>query len=501
MKNLIIFVALIAFATSSFAANYTLKPAQVQKVSGGLCALFNGKSWKPAAKVRGKKNTYKSIAGSSSLKRTCKEFYVAKTKLKLSDFPGADGLVAAGASASSIGVSSVSGTPPTISEIASTGAATYFWQDGVLSGIIGGSPTDDQCIQLFSSNTDGQSAGFPGCYMTQETAYVTGNIIQAGNTLCYMKNFPTREVQDGGGFTVASGSLPAGGITQLFAAPASTPRFVKINISSGQNTQIGVIKIYSQAQNAANGDQYRYDMIFCHGDDASPTEFEKTRVTLAGEFIARSSSSFGGQDESSGHGEGVVRAFLTRVDGDLVFNPELARSAVFTGVNTGFSYKSSMTLVGDEVTNKVYSVEGGGTRKGYGVSHIDGTGAGSLRFLEGAYKEENLAFGSFATAIEYRDSKYVAAPSNSYAERLSEVDFGTDSFYDSAPALSDSSAPFACNHAVSVEIALDMQSTVMQAVQELCEGERLDGMNFCSDDSIQQAANQYGAVCHLGTPD
>jgi len=53
-----------------------------------------------------------------------------------------------------------------------------------------------------------------------------------------------------------------------------------------------------------------------------------------------------------------------------------------------------------------------------------------------------------------------------------------------------------CNADADIELGMDMSNPAMSAVQEECEGERLDGMDFCSQDTqMQQAMNNFGTAC------
>lgn len=491
MRLLSIFTALFLICSTSFAAStFTLKKAEIYKKSGvGICG-FVKKKWTPVAKV-GK--SYKKVSGSQSLKSLCKSL-LKKSKFGLSDIPGVSGILASNDSAtSSVGASTASGTPPTLGEIKNLGASNIFWRTGIISAINSGSPSPEQCNELFGASADGSSSGFSGCYMAQETGYMMENIIQSGTTLCYMKNFPTRDVQNANGFSVVKGSLPGNDITKLFTPPSgNSPRFIKVNIDDEQGAISGIFKIYSQGQNDTNGDQFRYDVVFCSEGSSSSNEYEKARITLAGELITKARNSQG----QNGAGENSVRAFLTLVNGELKINPALGRKAEFTSVNGTFNYKSSLTLNADnEIENKVRSTEGDSTRKAYTISRFTGESAPTVRFIEGAYKESSSSFGNFSLATEYRDTYYAATQSSNYSSRIDEVNISNDSFYTETPSLSDSSAPISCNQSVDVEIDINMSSDAMKSVESLCESERLEGMDFCKDTALTQAQQKFKDVC------
>lgn len=494
MKRIIALVVCALISTPVSAQTFTLKKYQLYKSQGiGICGYVNNK-WVPVAKSGTK---YKKIAGSAELKSLCKSL-LRKSNLSMKNLPDSSAVIAENRdSMSGLIVSPLqSGTPPTLQQIATTGASNVFWRNGVVSAVNSGSPSPSDCNELFGASADGSSSGFAGCYMAQETGYVMQSLIQSGTSLCYMKNFPTKEVQNDGGFSVIGGTLPGGDITKLFSVPSgSSPRYIKIHIGESgdqQEESIGIFKIYSQQQNQQNGDQYRYDLVFCNGSSNSTTEFEKTRVTLSGELITSSQHSQG----SNGTSQSIVRAFLTKVNGELVVNPDLGRSIQFTTQNNNEGYKASISLNNaNEIENKMYSTFGGSTRKGFSVSRFSGDGALSLRFLEGAYKELNSSFGNFSISTEYRDTYYAATAQSEFAERLSDVDFANDSFYANGPEVGSSNAPFGCNQDASVEIEINMSSSAMQAVSAICEAEQIEGMEFCHDTALREAQTKFGQVC------
>ena len=165
---------------------------------------------------------------SQANKSLCQSLLKPSKSASLTQLPEVAELVGASASTSDFSTSAVSGTPPTFSAIISAGADNVFWRSGVIDAIATGSPTAEQCSEIFSSSTEGHSGGFAACYMTQNVGYSLSEIVRAGTTMCYMKNFPTTEVQEAGAIEIVSGSVPGGEISQLFNTPSgSRPRVVK----------------------------------------------------------------------------------------------------------------------------------------------------------------------------------------------------------------------------------------------------------------------------------
>lgn len=231
-------IVLSLVAVEAGAATLSLKKNQVAKVSGVTCGLVKS-TWKPVSKSKGKYSLVKKPT--TIQKSTCKNI-VIPSKVNLSKLPSTAGLVKSAKLTSSIKTQTVSGTPPTLSEIVTNGPSTIFWAPGVVSSIASGSPTPEQCNQFFSGSNDGSSGGFLACYMTQTAGYALAEVVRSGTTMCYMKNMPTEEVFKGGGFTVTEGSLPGGNVTNLFKTPSgSNPRIVKIVMSGDpEENQVGL---------------------------------------------------------------------------------------------------------------------------------------------------------------------------------------------------------------------------------------------------------------------
>ncbi len=499
-----VIATILIFVANAGAANLSLKKNQVAKVSGVTCGLVKN-SWKV---IKKSKKKYILVKNPPTAQRKICNQIVKPSKVNLANLPDAGNLVrsapstSAIVSANSIGSQSVSGTPPTLSEIITTGPSTIFWAPGVVSSVASGSPTTEQCNEFFNSSSDGSSGGFLSCYMTQSAGYALSEVVRSGTTMCYMKNMPTQEVFRAGGFRVTDGTLPGGNVANLFKTPSgSTPRIVRIVMSGDpEGESKGVIKVFSESQNASSGDQYKYEMVFCDGGSTTPQEVEKTRITSAGEFI--SSSTNNNSEGGNGVYKSTVRAFLRSEGSNLVFDNTRSRTATQAGTGDSpggaFARKAQVTINGDnEITSKEFDIQGSDVRKAFSVSRFSGTGMSSMRFFEGAVKQ-TFSFGDFNGATEFRNSSYVAAPSNSYISALESVDLSTDSFYSGTPTVNAESASVRCNAAADIEITVDMTSDIMQSVTAGCEGERLDGVNFCGSSELQQALSNFNTSCFQG---
>jgi hypothetical protein len=468
---------------------------EIAKVGKFTCGF--SKSWFPVSKSRGR---YSKIKSPTSAHRAACKTLVSASKVNLAKLPDLSQL-AKSRSEQSLGkrIKSVSGTPPTLAEILTSGPTTVFWRPGVVGGIASGSPTPEQCSEFFAGNTDGHSGGFLACYLSQNAGQALTEVVRAGTTMCYLKNMPTNEVLQAGGFTVTRGTLPGGSVTRLFETPAgSSPRVIKIGLSAGgQNggASTGIIKVFSSGQIASSGDIYKYEMIFCEGESPDPQEIEKTRITASGEFISSSFNSHGGNDRFSG----TVRAFLRSQGNSLVFDDTRSRTASFSSSRSdggaSSSSKSYVEITGsNEIINKSFGVFPEDTHKAYSISRFSGSGTSSMRFFEGAIKQ-SFAFGDFNGATEYRDSFYASAPANSYVSSLAAVDLAADSFYQGTPTVADGTSSLTCASVADIEVSVDMENDAMRSVAAACESERLDGVNFCQSNELTEAQQIYGSAC------
>ncbi len=508
MRNVVFAVLVASSSVVSYseaaAQTATLKKTQIQSLSSpkGTCGYFT-KAWKAAKKINGSKYEVLSSAP-SSLKIACSRLIKPGSAKSLTALADVSKIVTANSaasgrvsSASGVGIRDVSGTPPTLAEIIAGGAETTFWQAGTVAAVAGGSPSNDQCNDFLGSSNDGASGGFLSCYMTEGVGYSVGQIAQAGTTMCYMRSFPTQEVQDAGAVTVVSGTLPGDNISNLFNTPTgSAARVVKIQTAGEEQSLSIYLRIKSASQNAAAGNQYAFEYFACEPGQSSPQEYESVRISAGGEFISSALNS----DGQGGIYGSTVRAFLSRSGAALAIDSRRARIAAFTGVrDVNESFKSLISINGsNEIRSKVYDRHSGfSPRKAYSISRFSGSGVADLRFFEGAYKDDGSGNAGFNGAAEYRDSFYARATANSYISDLSEVNFATDSFYQSAPEVTGTLTEFSCDIPASIVLNLNMDSPEMQAIRVSCEGGRIDGNSarFCRSTALQNAQTGYQSSC------
>lgn len=501
---------MVVLTTSGLQAQgVTLKKNQVYKAAAGItCGYFEGKKkWLPVKKVKG---LYQLKKGAPALqKNTCKALLKPNRSISLTQFPDASAILSAAAQSGSIGSSTVSGTPPTFSEIVASGGTNVFWREGVIDAVASGSPTQDQCNEFLSGSNDGDSGGFGACYLTEGVGYSLSNIASSGTSLCYMRNFPQKAAENSGIVDVIAGTFPNGGVSKIFSVPAgAAPRLIKVKVvgagSQAEDENEGpsniIFRIYSAEQNASQGNQYRYDLLFCDdGATGSPTEFEQAKITSGGEYVASTIGLKNNFKSSS-----TVRGFLNRVNGTLVFDPSRGRTAVYGGISSEedreANFKSLVTLNGEnEIRFKVREQRGESSlRRGYSVSRFSGDSLANLRFLEGAFEESQENAFSFEGATEYRDTYYAASPAGNYASELASVDLDADDFYEQGIATPTVPTSASCDVDVDLEITLDMSSEAMQEVAAECETARVDGdVSFCQTEQLQTAQQRWQSVCSM----
>lgn len=493
MQKLILFTTLVISAISLLllpcapAQAQTFTKKKVATSGTAKCAVSKGK-WTPVKK-QGSVFVIKTNA-SNAEKKSCKSLLLPSKKFSLDDIPSFSGIAKAKGSVSSL---DVSGTPPQLKDIQTEGAQNVFWKAGVIADIIAGAPTADSCQQFFASQEDGKSSGYAGCYMAQNVAQVFSNILETTSSLCYMQSMPTQALRDAGAVTLVSGNLPGDDITKLFEVPSgSTSRLVKI--ATGQ--QDIFIQVASESANAAKSLQYSYTINFCEGNAVSGSE--STQISLGGKFTANTNHTFG----NSGRSAISVTANLKKANNSYEFDSATSRSASFVGINGAQTFASRLEISpNNEITSRFRDNSGPSAFKGYSISHFSGSSMADLRFLEGGAKNEFNGGQGFNGATEYRtiespvsESFYASAPNSAYAAKIASFDFSADDFYTASPTVNNPDE-FSCSATPDIEISLAFQNPAFQAVATKCDGEKLNGTDFCQSTALLQATAQYATAC------
>lgn len=424
-------------------------------------------------------------------KKACGTLVALNAVTGLDALPGV-GEIANSRSSARMRLADVIGTPPKLIDVPGLDIPSLFWNDGVVSRISSGSATADDCNQFYGGINDGESAGYAGCYMAMATAQIMEEAVRAGTSVCYMRKFP--EVGSAGGVTILSGSenLPDGDGTRIFETPeGSTPRLVKVQIENfPEDDGPGdiFIQVASADSNTANKNQYAYNMWFC--DSGVANAAESGRVRKNGKMTLSAESN----DVSSSY-KISLDAYLVQENGELTYNPNLDRELNITFASDEDAFKGRAIFTAqDEIKTKSYQSAVG--LRSYGVMSFDGNDASDVRFQAGAYKDmkEGSDGDNFQVGVEYRNDRYVAAPSSSKVQSLNKVNLNSDSFYQDEQLSFDPNA-YDCSATADVVVRLDFSNPALQAVGQNCESVSLDNMDFCSDAAVQAAEANFTAAC------
>jgi len=316
------------------------------------------------------------------------------------------------------------------------------------------------------------------------------NILSSAGSLCYMQKMPKAPA----GVEIVSGAAPDNDPTKLFAPPAgATDRLVKVVVSNFPGEEQGdqkiFIRIFAQDTNADAGNAYKHLIYFCSGNDANPNGYEQTTIKPNGNY-----EGFNLGSDEQGDYEATITAKLITQGNKLSFDPNSKRQAEVASVNDQSKFfKSFLEIANNKIKNKNLDSFGSDVRKAYNVARYSGANIQTLRFVEGGVKDDN-----FQAITEFRGTSYRAAPENTeFNQDLNAVDLDTDSFYLSSPSVDTSDlATFDCAAEADVVVTMDMGNEQLQEFVADCEGQRLNGMNFCNEDSdISNAEQNFNSAC------
>lgn len=486
------FLMVVASNNASAQVKYTFKKGQLVTYKGKPCGSISNK-WTPV------KKSGKSYVIDRSSKTRCSGLLspVALKKNGLGKLPKASSLLRARASGASI--SDPNGTPPLLKNIPSIvgGVKNLFWSDGVIDAIANGTATTQQCSEYFAGSTDGSSAGLVGCFGAQGVGFSFQSVLDGAGSSCYMKNIAKQSLVDSGAVTVIDGSLPSGGIANVFSPPSgSQDRLVKVVIAGfgGGGSQNGFLKIDSTSKLNNAGHQYAFTVYFCEGSSSTPTNKERVTVSTSGQYSYQ-----GIYSQGSFVGQNTISARLASSGSTIRFDPTQNRTSLSNqDLGGGQSFKSSVTITpANLIENKTYDFFGAGGRKVYAISEFSGTDISDFRVIQSAVKQQ-FSSGSNEGGTEYRGSvgKYVSAPSNGLIGDLEEVNFATDTFFDAPASVNPDYSGLSCTADAAVTLQMDFSNPDLGAIAQECEQEKLEGMNFCIDDSsVAAAMAAYATTC------
>lgn len=523
LKFLITLIITLLF-TTSLSASVTLEDASLKKYKKYDCGYVSN-SWQAGVKRGNTFESYKEIslknrnsAKANKNNKLIKAYYIklaqrAEASLKaagagcrklsaptsskaitLTKLPNVSSLVKENVSASFIRGRAASGTPPVLATIGTVGSKNVFWNPGLIDAIKNNTATPEQCTQFFNSTTDGQSAGYGGCQMSQSVLSNLGEAINSGNTLCYMKNVATQNAINNGALRVVLGSLPSGGISSLFTSPSgSNGRIVGIANPNGGYSDF--IKVYSNSENSASEDRYRFDYWSCEGN--IPSEIQQIRIMNSGEYSINSY-----QQNSDGNGSfNITARVIFGEDGSISFDSTRDRTLVSNFIRSNGGNKLLATISGDnKITSKYFNTFSTDTQYGVSVANFSGTGFRDLRFVSGAFKDRffsnsSLLFSTLA-GMEYRNTNYKIASELADIATVSSVDLLTDPYF-TTPTATTAPTGFSCSTTPDIGVAINFESQAMLAIREICEGGRVENIGFCWQDAdLNAAQSAYNTSCN-----
>lgn len=422
---------------------------------------------------------------------------VSSSVTTLAKLPSLDGLVRENTSTSTFRPQAVIGTPPVLTSIGTVGSKNVFWNPGVVDAIRTNTASPGQCSQFHGSNTDGESAGYGGCSMSQSVIQNLDAAINSGNTLCYMKNVATTANFAARAIRIIEGRLPTGGINALFA-PGASNRIVGVRAVGDSEEEsseqyFGFIRIYSTSELASGDNRFKYDFWSC--ENGSLEEIQQATISNSGNYSIRS------YNLGENSGDFSINARVTFAsDGSVAFDTTQDRTLVGNSIHTQGSSKVIATITPDNtISSKFFSNFGTDTNYGVNLANFSGSNFLDLRFLSGAFKDRFFRNGilqhSTTAGMEYRSTNYAAAPAIPELAVVSAINLDSDPFF-STPAAISAPSGFSCSVSVDVGAEMDFNNPLMSNITEICEGGRVENLGFCwQDPDVSNAQAVYHTSC------
>jgi len=412
----------------------------------------------------------------------------------LSGLPDASNLFAA-SSSSSLSWAAVTGTPPLLTDLVDDPDA-YFW-DSFLSTLhspLTFATNDDWRAaekKLYGGGQDGDPAGNGACMMAATVGQTVRQL--SSNTMCYIKGMSENE---------DAPIEPSVGDRSSVFKQASSDKWVKVAVSGDEHG--GNMNVFIRVVGSDNleGDKYKLELHFC--ESASVTGREVITVDRSTE--AYNSTEYG--SEENGTHQNSISAYLIKSGTGFDWDPAKGRTgeSFFEGSYGGHSqkYKSKVTLDGSDLTARAISDGDFGVNKNYSLLSITGSGASSLRFLEGAFTNRNeptcdgCNSGTYSGQAQYNGSFYESTASGTYASEIAAYDISADSFFSEAIGSVDTTSltDVSCDQTVDYTITMDFSTPAVAALQSTCEDRAFDGEfnQMCWGSSFQSAQNYLYTV-------
>lgn len=433
----------------------------------------------------------------------------------LSDLPSASEMVATSESSSSVLFRPVvSGTPPLLSELVATSslAVSSFWGDSLITALADPGQVNEGTIRRYFGESAGLEGGEGACRMTENVARSFETLLQAGGSLCYMKNIP--------GAILAADVSPSfdGNVTEIFDQSTSD-RVVQVNVvndgESEDSSEKVFIKVYGSSNESVGSSNYKVDLWFCNDDTDVLRGYEQINVNKTTGLISQTSR----HNDDNGGNLVVIEGFLKKSGSSFTYDSTKERTATVNhSYNDSFGsgvFKGLVKMTANnQIITKQYSKNtfdpGDGPDRTwrdqlFAIGNFTGSGVKNVRFTEGGFSGESVELDgggnptftphTYKGGTEFQSgdvSMYFATPDSDLAQTAEDsADFSGDTFYtqDLEPATFDTSV-YDCNVTPDYTISMDFAVEAIDAVRETCDGDRLSDSgngSFCEPEAVRTA--------------
>lgn len=431
----------------------------------------------------------------------------------LSDLPSASEMVATSESSSSVLFRPVtSGTPPLLSELVATSslAVSSFWGESLIADLANPANVNSSTVRRYFGEAANQEGGEGACRMTENVARSFETLLQAGGSLCYMKNMP--------GAIETSDVSPTfdGNVTEVFDQSASdrVVQVTTLNDSEEAGSEKIFIKVYGSNNENVGSSNYKVDLWFCNPDTDVLRGYEQITVNKSTGLITQTSR----HNDDNGGNLVTIEGYLKKSGSSFTYDSTKARTALVNhSYNDSFGsgvFKGLVQMTsGNQIITKQYSKNtfdpGDGSRTWkdqlYAIGNFTGSGVKNVRFTEGGFSGESVELDGVGDPVftphtykggtEFQSGSvnmYFATPDSDLAQTAEDsADFSGDSFYtqDLSPTTFDTSA-YDCTVTPEYTIQMDFAREAIIAVRELCDGDRLSDSgngSFCEPEAVRTA--------------
>lgn len=387
----------------------------------------------------------------------------------------------------------VSGTPPLLTEITDSTVNKYFW-NGLITTINNTSASNitEEMRSQFYGSTVGGPGGHGTCFQAQSVGESFDRMLEAGTSLCYMRNVPKAS----SGVTVSSGVA-----SDIFKSSA-TNKTIKVTITGMDQGEDVFIKVHGTE---SSGNSYNVDLWFCNG--STITDYESVRVNKdTGVFTASHAGRETWEGSTFQFQSEVAAGLKVAADGTVTFDPAVDRTATAYFGKVGGSGTDSGTYKGyvainskDWIYAKRYSKYSftdhtnslqSSIDKNYSISAFSGDSLKKLRFLQAAFKGAGQWGGdshTYSGASEFQEPYYVAIASSDLKTEVDVHNFSTDTFFTNLTPAEFSSSSYSCSATADLTVTIDMRDSELQRISQTCEQDRFREYNMCWGTAVQSA--------------